>query len=584
MAAANPGVGHNNEPRTVFISTSNGGATWTLLPQWSSTALAVGLVCVSVTTCFAPGRDDVAMTTNAGRTWRYQRQPRITTLYGVSCPSASTCFSIGTGASGLQIDRDGPTRATVAFRGSSAANQPMAISCPSIDRCMAVGSFVGTGDVLTTADGGKSWSGHSLPSWVAAVFSASCVASGECFLVASRSDSDQLVALSSTTGGKSWMARGFALSPGGLAADDPPVGNLSCPAAGRCLAVGYYTPPNQVYVGVGSHWSHTALPDGSQALSAVACSGPSACVAVGWGDAAYSDDGGASWASASPLPPSTYFLGAACATPLICIATGRVVSPSILGSAGGPLIYRSTDGGEAWEPVTLPLLPTVVHSVGEVACPTATECVALAGSSTSLYTTDAGQTWTVVTAANPHVSLYSLSCGSAVDCVAVGSDNLNPNDLVGIAEISSDGGQSWGSPIVVAEDFYYLQAVSCVAGGSCWAVAYSYSPTYPYEEPTLIYESTDGGETWATTLAAPSDPNGSSIACFAVSCEVIADELPPGHPETTTLAATSDSGTAWTDVALPDASDFLSASTTTSSGTWLNVGESTRNGALILTG
>lgn len=189
---------------------------------------------------------------------------------------------------------------------------------------------------------------------------------------------------------------------------------LSCPAAGRCTAVGHVLVVDKdategdpdgdgqatrtlvEVLGVGG-WHRIASPDegsGGDALSGVSCPSTSECVAVG---------------NYRPAP-----FGAQATT-----------APPVY-----PLIEALRNG--RWEIVPGPPAPPDT-ALDSLACPSATSCTAVgtttsdAGSASPVESpfveTFDGSTWSVVAAAGParaSTELKSVSCSSASSCIAVG--------------------------------------------------------------------------------------------------------------------------------------------------------------------
>ena len=131
-----------------------------------------GIACPSATTCVAVGGAGVATvvtTTDGGRTWTAIHVVGITALYGVSCIDATHCVAVGTngGSSGAAaITRDGHTWSVVAALPST---PPLSsVSCVASSHCMAVGSMSSTtqgwvASSLISVDGGATW--RELVAW-----------------------------------------------------------------------------------------------------------------------------------------------------------------------------------------------------------------------------------------------------------------------------------------------------------------------------------------------------------------------------------------------------------------------------------
>ena len=221
-----------------------------------------GISCVSTTSCVAVGtyqeENYLLVETLSGETWtaktlrRPAHVPRVA-LSSVSCVAATSCMAVGaywaadptfsrplaarlTGTKwrlqGLSVPPDGSSN--VAF------TYPMlnAVSCPSDDDCVAVGSYP-TGPVdaepLTETFDGTGWQAGTAATAGPATFSqlwgVSCDGPGSC-VAAGDQDGNPLVE-SLATG--TWTPEILATPDGETAAS---LQAVSCPEAGSCVAIG----------------------------------------------------------------------------------------------------------------------------------------------------------------------------------------------------------------------------------------------------------------------------------------------------------------------------------------------------------
>lgn len=203
----------------------------------------------------------------------------------------------------------------------------------------------------------------------------------------SPSPSQPIVRIETTTdGGQTWTR-------GTLPADlvlDP--SGLTCTAGGECVVTGSDDPvpgagaAAAVYsTDGGVTWSAATLPAGTSALHSVACNGSGFCITSSFGGSSAasilaSSDYGATWTDVSaPGLPSTRVPGFFCSTTTDCWAYGSVVPPgsgsavSVASSQG--LLAQSVDGGHTWQSAQL---PSTVRAVLSLACPTVTDCYAMA--------------------------------------------------------------------------------------------------------------------------------------------------------------------------------------------------------------
>jgi photosystem II stability/assembly factor-like uncharacterized protein len=129
-----------------------------------------------------------------------------------------------------------------------------------------------------------------------------------------------------------------------------------------------------------------------------------------------------------------------------------------------------------------------------------------------------------------------VSCPSANDCVAVGSDGGQS----GVASTSTNGGKTWsqsaltsGSPV--------LNAVDCASTSLCVAVGQGVSA-----------RSTDGGATWTNASLPTSNTTLLGVDCPSASL-CVSVGVSPGNagPYGGQLLVSSNGGTTWTAPSLP---------------------------------
>jgi photosystem II stability/assembly factor-like uncharacterized protein len=247
---------------------------------------------------------------------------------------------------------------------------------------MAVGSAGATGAVVSTTDGGQTWTLEQDPTGAAAVTSVECTTRHRCLALAT--DGMTYWTSLSTNGGATW-ARGGDL-PAGMSA----VESLTCPSAQLCLVAGYSpTGPGRGSGAIatttdgGSTWTAAILPAGVGVLRGVTCAGMT-CLAAGTSSTATtgfvpssgqlltSPDAGATWQPVSgPMAHDDAF-AVSCPNAKTCVVVGvdwvGKTQPVPTGS-----IVATTDGGAQWRPARLRYVPVGLDSV---ACPAVNRCFA----------------------------------------------------------------------------------------------------------------------------------------------------------------------------------------------------------------
>ena len=217
---------------------------------------------------------------------------------------------------------------------------------------------------------------------------------------------------------------------------------------------------------------------------------------------------------ADPANGENDLTGVSCVTSAFCTAVGWDINPE--GGSGNPTTMAEIWDGTAWtiEP-TAPLTGT--SQFNGVTCSSATECVAVGTQNGQpLAETWNGSTWTVETTPNPagatSSSLASVSCSGAGTCSAVGSYSTTTS-TASFAE--NWDGTAWtleAVPEPAGATSSSLSGVSCTGTASiCTAVGVYSSGT----GALTLAETWDGG-TWSVQPSPdPSVDQSSSLAGVA---------------------------------------------------------------------
>jgi hypothetical protein len=319
-------------------SSTNGGSTWQEVALPSGIYVETTLSCTSSVHCSAGGSQYEGLdaldkpilnpvflsTSNGGESWTVQPFPTPQLgqfqLWGnagvtqLSCPSSETCEALlvanfgGPGYSTavdnvfMRTDNGGQSWSTTILpgqptptTGGGLMNSPSnnGLSCPSTQVCVASAVFSlkspTNSIVWRTDDGGATWLVGSLPDGLTSAGPLSCPDSLHCWIVAGsygKGSSDRL--LESTDGGASWNPR----SPQGLSGTTI-WGSVSCPTDNNCWLAGEVTGTNResvVYTSNdgGQTWTNVPLPSAIGAESAplqgideVDCNTTLTCVILG---------------------------------------------------------------------------------------------------------------------------------------------------------------------------------------------------------------------------------------------------------------------------------------------------------------
>jgi hypothetical protein len=365
MLSSGMGIADASPPRL-----ASGAPAWSIMPTPRPPANAEldAVSCRSVSACVAVGSqvnsagDTVTLAERwNGSAWTVQATPNpsvapISSLAGVSCPSAAVCIAVGEYNSGPD------TVAMLAERWNGKAwaiqhtptinGGAQAVSCTSPSACTAVGGRVtkaGVGVTLAERWNGTAWTVQATPNPSGATGSAlggvSCTSASACTAVGSYDIPGGALTLAEDWNGTKWAIQATP-NPSGDA--NLGLGGVSCISASACIAVGSYFDMPEGPGGTlaerwnGTTWTSQPIPnppgnDGDGyadgGLGAVSCTSASACSAVG---SYYNNSStvvtlaehwnGTAWAiQHTPNPPGstvTGLAGVSCTSASACIAAG----------------------------------------------------------------------------------------------------------------------------------------------------------------------------------------------------------------------------------------------------------------------
>ena len=325
-----------------------------------------GIACPNPKSCFAVGANTTVAGTSAlvkhwnGSAWAVMPSvdpngSTTTVLNGVACPGAKSCFAVGS------YTIAGDTRSLVERWNGSAWSVPASVNpnhstatvlngvaCPSAKSCFAVGSYTIAGDTRTLVEhwNGSAWGvlpsvnpNHSTATVLSAV---SCPSPQSCFAVGRDTIASRTRSLVEHWNGGSWGIMPI-LDPH-LSTSTALLG-VSCPSPQSCFGVGNYYPNNSLLI---EHWNGAKWgimtgisPTGSTAtiLSAISCPALKSCFAVGdqRAGAFYKTliehwDGRHWGVLTSPEPADStvaIFNAVSCSSPSSCAAVGYYQNPNV---------------------------------------------------------------------------------------------------------------------------------------------------------------------------------------------------------------------------------------------------------------
>ncbi len=151
---------------------AEGSAAAPLTVELTQTPYLVGLSCPTASVCFTAGGGVVGSTTDGGRSWAvhtviaktHTADAEIADLSDISCPTVSVCYAVIAtgGGSGLLVKTINGWRTWAQELPIRFTPLLSSIACPSASTCFVVSSG-GPPAVFATTNGGVSWAQGGLP-------------------------------------------------------------------------------------------------------------------------------------------------------------------------------------------------------------------------------------------------------------------------------------------------------------------------------------------------------------------------------------------------------------------------------------
>jgi hypothetical protein len=297
---------------------------------------------------------------------------------------------------------------------------------------------------LAEAWNGKTWTIETTPNpkGIGDLYGVSCTSVTACTAVGAsglRNYGNTNLTLAEAWNGRTWT---IEPTPNPNGSRESSLSAVSCSSANACTAVGTYKSSDTarasrtlVEAWDGKRWAIETSPNQNPAqvaqLSAVSCTSPSTCTAVGtyvigadshmlveaWN--------GKKWAiETTPNPigaQETVLSAVSCTSTAACTAVGYYYDNPEDGTPAVTLV-------EAWNGKAWAITPTpnpTGASLSAVSCTSATACAAIGrGPRGTLAEIWNGKRWTIERLPKPNrASLFGVSCASATACIAVGSSS-----------------------------------------------------------------------------------------------------------------------------------------------------------------
>lgn len=271
-------VGVTGYGTALALGTTNGGTTWAqqTLPKVDGSLTAVA--CPASVDCIAVGSGTYLTTTNSGLSWASHAFGRVS-LTGISCTGPKFCIAVGSKAtdntscpsgSSYSSTNGGQTWSTTAL----GCVAPTNVSCSSATTCEVIGqAFSGSaqyGQIMGTSDGGASWQiQYKLVGGTTSLNGITCTSTKDCLVVGG---SLKVPILTTVDGGTTWTSPPAPSTEGAL-------GAVACDTSQTCQAVG--SGLSLSTADGGSTWGTEATPVGIEQITSVTCPAATRCVAVG---------------------------------------------------------------------------------------------------------------------------------------------------------------------------------------------------------------------------------------------------------------------------------------------------------------
>jgi hypothetical protein len=422
---------------------TSSGAFRTLAARWNGTAwhrqatpsptgtsVLIGVACASGTACTAVGYTPTAQTPAAvaeqwnGSTWKAESAPSplgaaSSNFNGVACAAPSACIAVGgtTSRARAQVSLaerwDGHSWRIQPIPSPASGGVLIGVSCASASACTAVGAAHPNAPGATTLAerwNGTRWSIQATPGpagvAAAALVGVSCTSGSACMAAgtAFNSSGSPMGLFSERWDGTRWHLQ-TAPMPTGSAGSF--FAGVACTSPSACIAVGARTDSSGNPVGTlaerwnGTRWSIqlTPNPPPGGVLAAVSCRSMTACTAAGNLNGTASAGtttlverwNGSAWA-VQPTPKlsagqGSFFNGVACKASA-CTAVGLYLTPA------GPLTLAERWTGTGWRIQATPT-PSQAYDIAPpaVACPAVSACMAVGGYTTNTPNLTLAEQW-----------------------------------------------------------------------------------------------------------------------------------------------------------------------------------------------
>lgn len=526
------------------------GSSWLEPVSAFPTNTIEGVSCPSSTTCFALGTYDndqsvVYGSEDGGATWSGKVGPSAAYPdVAIACPTTTFCVVEEFGPSGdsFAVTRDGGASWHQAADAGLGPNPSISeFGCPSYDFCEGVegatavptpggGLGVEGGEVVSTTDGGQAWRRH--PASTGAI-SVSCLGVRSCYVLKSNNAEGTASLFSSANRGGSLHLLGRV--PATNPEFEPGVESLACTTPSFCALV-LGSGRVLVTVNAGRHWTAQPAPFAGVQTVTLSCAAPSTCTVLAGSetqDTSIVTTNGTDWSHVAFPGDVGYEPSIDCSATFTCFASTQTSSIEELSGSTSTWTSQPIAAG-------IPLLEVA-------ACDPDGGCLA-DGDGSQATSVDDGSNWSLQS--DPSLSgdvFTSLVCPAVQTCLAAGYSGPTASESP-VLLVTSDLGQSW-QDASLPSGVSAVSSVTCATSNVCLAV----QPDQASDPPEIL-RTTDGGLLWSWVAVTDPGLNGTVVQ---VDCATTTDcALVGAYGWPASYSATStDAGATWTTNLEPVGSD-----------------------------
>jgi hypothetical protein len=390
-----------------FYVSLDGALSWSVLPVPTGVDFTTTLACADALNCAAGATYDnqpaYISTSNGGHSFTIDPLPTSDgTLYSLNCPSVSFCAGLAAASSGGNNTPTDATFVSTTTNGASfssaafPAGQSMtSLVCSTVTNCVAVGTSDAQnangamgGVVASTSDAGQSWTSGAFPvgfDMMDYSTQLSCSDAEHCSVLGN-------IVIATTNTPPCSVTPALPPSPSPAT---PPLQS----SAVRAIAQEET-----------SYWTQSNAAEAKAGI--ITCSGNGTAIIS---DIAETSDGGLTWVPEA-LPssaPQPILSDIVCPSSEVCVATGTVAVPQKFASGalngGSAIVLTTHNDGATWSSVSFAVpsnIPSGVQldafmAVGSVQCPQLNYCIALGVSNQGSKTTPVYTSGSSAQSANP---------------------------------------------------------------------------------------------------------------------------------------------------------------------------------------